>query len=96
MLNVRCVHLVFAIIGIIICIAAVACQDLPIIYNAKASTGGIVTSTVCPATHDLRENITQDIRLLVKNSILPSLTDTRKGYGACGCTCGGPGWRRAA
>ena len=87
MLNVRCVHLVFVIIGIII--AAVSCQELPIIY-----TGGIVTSTVCPATHDLRENITQDIRLLVKNSILPSLTDTRKGYGACGC--GGPGWRRAA
>ena len=96
MLKVKSFYLVIVIlIGLV---AAVSSQDLPVIYNAKVSTGGKV-STVCPTTHDhdLRENITQDIRLLVKSSILPSLTRTENigpGYGACGC--GGPGWRRAA
>ena len=96
MLKVKSFYLVIVVlIGLV---AAVSSQDLPVIYNAKVSTGGKV-STVCPATHDhdLRENITQDIRLLVKSSILPSLTRTENigpGYGACGC--GGPGWRRAA
>ena len=87
MADVRSVCLAIALI------VATSSQDLPIIYNAKVSTGGNV-STVCPTTHDLRENVTQDIRQFVKNSIIPSLTHTKRGYGACGC--GGPAWRRAA
>ena len=87
MADVTSVYLVIALVG------AVSCQDLPIIYNAKVNTGGN-SSTVCPATHDVRENVTKDIRQLVKSSIIPSLTHTKRGYGAC--DCGGPGWRRAA
>ena len=55
MADVTSVYLVIALVG------AVSCQDLPIIYNAKVNTGGN-SSTVCPATHDVRENVTKDIR----------------------------------
>ena len=70
MVDVTSVYLVIALVG------AVSCQDLPIIYNAKVNTGGN-SSTVCPATHDVRENVTKDIRQLVKSSIIPSLTHTK-------------------
>ena len=42
-------------------------------------------------------SIKQDIKVLLKNSVLPNLNYTGNispGYGACGC--GGPGWRKAA
>ena len=87
MANVTSVYLVLALVG------AVSCQDFPVIYNAKVSTGEN-SNTVCPATHDVRENVTKDIRQLVKSSVIPSLTNTKRGHGAC--DCGGPGWRRAA
>ena len=90
MMFIKSVHL--PIIGLV---TIISCQDLPITYNAKATTAAEkTTTTICPATQDLRENIMQDIRLLVKNSVLPSLNHTGNGHGSCGC--GGPGWRRVA
>ena len=86
----KSVYLIIAILG---SVTILSCQDLPITYNVKATTERNMT-TVCPATHDLRESIEQDIRLLVENSVLPILNHTGSGHGAC--DCGGPGWRRVA
>ena len=91
---IKSVHLIITIIG---SVTIISCQDLPITYSTKATTVAAAektATTICPATHDLRENIMQDIRLLVKNSVLPSLNHTGNGHGSCGC--GGPGWRRVA
>ena len=79
------VYLIAATVG---SISTVSCQDLPIIYNVTATKG-------CPTTHIQRDNIVQDIKMLLTNSVLPSLNHTTigPGHGACGCS--GPGWRRA-
>ena len=91
MINVYLIYI--AILG---SVTIISCQDLPITYNAKVTTEENGT-TICPATHNVRESIEQDMRLLVRNSILPSLNhkgNNANGYGSC--NCGGPGWRRVA
>ena len=67
------------------------CQELPVNYNARSITGA--GAGMCPEIQNSRESISQDIRLLINNSVLPAL-EFNPGYGTCGC--GGPGWRRAA
>ena len=67
------------------------CQELPVNYNARSTAGAGVG--MCPATQDLTKSIKEDIRSLINNNVLPTLT-SGPGYGACGC--GGPGWRRVA
>ena len=71
--------------------SCVACQQLPLNYTLRSVAGA--RAGMCPDTQDLREDIEQDIHLLINNSVLSAL-GTGPGYGACGC--GGPGWRRAA
>ena len=91
MMIINSVYLTIAIIG---SVTIISCQDLPVTYNAKVTTEGNVP-TICPATHDQRESIEQDIRLLVKNSVLPSLNHKgNNGHGSC--HCGSIGWRRVA
>ena len=77
------------IIATISSIAVISCQELPIAYN-------VTVTTACSATRNQMNSIKRDIRVLLKNSVLPGLNHTENtgpGYGACGC--GGPGWKRA-
>ena len=78
-----------------------SCQDLPVNYSVQATLGLSALPGVCPSTQNLRANIKQDLNLLIRNSILPLLSDENitqipgnTGYGAC--SCGGPGWRKIA
>ena len=81
--------LVYLIISTVGSISTVSCQDLPITYNVTATKG-------CPTTRSQRDSITQDIKMLLNSSVLPSLNHTTVGLGRGACGCGGPGWRRAA
>ena len=81
--------LVYLIIATVGSISTVSCQDLPITYNVTAAKG-------CPTTRSQRDSITQDIKMLLNSSVLPSLNHTTVGPGHGACGCGGPGWRRAA
>ena len=72
---------------LLIITSSVACQQLPLSYNAQSIAAGV---GICPSTQYLREGIDEDLHSLINSSVLPAL----RGYGACGC--GGPGWRRAA
>ena len=63
------------------------CQRLPVNYAKFVVEDGAGT---CPATQNLIESVEQDIRSVIRSSVLPAFL----GYGACGC--GGPGWRRVA
>ena len=69
-------------------VTSVACQELHQSYNLSS----IELSGVgfCPSTEKLREEIKEDIELVINNSVPYILTMDR----ACGC--GGPGWRRTA
>ena len=62
-------------------VAIISCQELPIAYNVTATTA-------CSTARNQMNSIKQDIRVLLKNSVLPSLNYTGNngpGYGACGC-----------
>ena len=87
MLKLIIVYLIVAAIG---SLGIISCQDLPLAYNVTATTA-------CSTSRNQMDSIKQDIKLILKNSVLPSLNHTENigpGYGACGC--GGSEWTRAA
>ena len=84
------VIIIYLIIAIGGSVTIISSQDLPIAYN-------VTMTKACPAARSQRDSIKQDIKMLLKSSVLPNFNHTTSGpagYGACGC--GGPGWRRAA
>ena len=80
-LNVIIVYLIIAALG---SVSIISSQDLPITYN-------VTVTKACPAAHSQRDNIKQDIQVLLKNSVLPNLNHTESGQGYGACSCGGPG-----
>ncbi len=62
----------------------ITCQELLLNYSVTSVEAG---AGVCPATQDHMERIRQGIHSLIK-SVVPTLNRA--------CSCGGPGWRRAA
>ena len=82
------VIVVYVIIATVSSVSIISYQDLPITYN-------ITVITTCPATHNQRDSIKQDIKVLLKSSVLPNFNHTENGQGYGICSCGGPGWRRA-
>jgi hypothetical protein len=72
-------------------VSSVACQELYSSYNftsVELSRAGF-----CPSTEilKLREKIREDVAIFLNESVLPKILATRGS-----CSCGGPGWRRAA
>ena len=70
-------------------------RELPL-YSVRSAEG--TGAGICPATPELRKIIEQDVKLLINNSVLPTLltkNQTQAGNtGLSACGCGGPGWRR--
>ena len=66
--------------------SSAVCQELYSSYNTSSIE--LSGAGFCPSTEKLREKIKEDINLFLNSSIVPVLTRP--------CSCGGPGWRRAA
>jgi hypothetical protein len=67
-------------------IISAVCQEIYSSYNTSSieSSG----AGFCPSTEKLREKIKEDVNLFLNSSVVPIITRP--------CSCGGPGWRRAA
>ena len=84
------VCLIVAAIG---SVSFISCQDLHITYNAT------MTSYSLSNCMHREDSIKQDIKVLLKNSVLPNLNHTENSgpeYGGCHCSYGGPGWSRSS
>jgi hypothetical protein len=64
-------------------VSSVACQELYNFSSIEPSGAGL-----CSSTERLREEIHEDVELFLNSSVVPTITRP--------CSCGGPGWRRAA
>ena len=89
------VYMLAALLGLLVLGGSAFGQEsaLPVRYNATTLQGD---GAVCPPTDQrdaARANISEDIRSLIRISVLPVIQGNQ-GYGACGC--GGPGWTRIA
>ena len=67
-------------------ISSAVCQELYSSYNTSSIE--LSGAGFCPSTEKLREKIREDVNLFLNSSVAPILTRP--------CSCGGPGWRRAA
>ena len=88
------VHSLTVLLGLVLLAGPAVCQStLPVRYNATTLEGD---GEGCPTTdqrNTVRANITEGIRTLLQNNVLPLIRGNPV-YGACGC--GGPGWSRIA
>ena len=67
-------------------VSSVACQELYSSYSTSSIEWG--GTEFCSCTEKKREKIKHDVDKFLNNSVVPILTRP--------CSCGGPGWRRAA
>ena len=71
----------------LVMISSGVCQlELYSIYNTSSTK--LSGAGFCPSTEKLREKIREDVAAFLNSSVVPMLTKP--------CSCGGPGWRRAA
>ena len=68
-------------------ISSGVCQ-LELYSSYNTSSTELSGAGFCPSTEKLREKIREDVTVFFNNSVVPMLTRP--------CSCGGPGWRRAA
>ena len=71
----------------LVMISSGVCQ-LGLYSSYNTSSTELSGAGFCPSTEKLREKIKQDVNLFLNSSVVPILTRP--------CSCGGPGWRRAA
>ena len=74
----------FLVIATCMC-SPIACQEFPLNYSLVSIEAG---AGECLATQDQVESIWQGIDSLIDSVVLPTIERP--------CSCGGPGWRRAA
>jgi hypothetical protein len=72
----------------LVIVCPVASQEPHYRYNLSTTEWNGPGLGVCPSTEKLRENIKDDVNLFLNSRVVPILTGR--------CSCGGPGWRRAA
>ena len=92
----KVIHSLTVLLGLLLLAGPAIGQEsatLPVRYNARTLEGD---GEGCPTTdqrNTVRANITEGIRTLLQNNVLP-LIRGNPGYQACGC--GGLGWTRIA